>query len=291
MKIYIANDSKQSMGGGWTFIDNFIKGLQQVSHERVHQLSEADVVLVPSSSMITPESWDMFGELKIPRILRIDNMPRNSRNRNTGASRLRRYAQEAEGIVWQSSWAKWYLDDFLGRYDGEIIINGVDTTIFKEQGVKHDFTGGNNMIYPVYLYVRSSRDETKHWEVAWYKYQIIQRENPSAKLVIVGRFSDELRNGNFDFFRNERFEYMGVIEDPNEMASIYRGAHYLLATFFIDACPNTYLEALACGVQLFEPNMSGGVPEIIGNYEKHGVFTIEEMTKKYIKYFEKVLNK
>lgn len=276
MKIAIANDSGQTIGGGWSFISNLTKGLRKAGVDIV-SISDADIVLIASTSMVKKETVAEIKDKNKKLVIRIDNVPRNSRNRNTGTSRLKSFSQAADAIVYQSNWARSYLFDFIGR-EGKTIYNGVDTEIFNENDRAK--TSGS-----VYLYSRFNRDETKNWELAWYKYQLIQRKDVHARLLIVGQFSPEQIEYNFDFFRGESFEYLGIIDKPENMADIYRTCDYLLATYYNDCYSNTYQEALACGCQLFEPDMSGGTPELI----KNGVISLEKMTENYLQLFREVI--
>lgn len=275
MKIAIPSDSKQSLGGGFTFRRNLIQAL---GSDFTESIREADVVLIPSSTMIVPETFNAIKGLNKKVVLRIDNIPRNSRNRNTGTSRLLKYAGESDAIVFQSEWARKYLSPFLKR-TGSIIYNGVDTSIFNKHGDSYNFG------YPTYLFSRFNRDETKRWEKAWYEFQMIHRRTPESKLKIVGNFSQEQIDYNFDFYSGENVEYLGVVDDPKEMAKIYRGCQFFLATYYNDAYSNTYCEAMACGVQLFQPSMTGGTPEIIENFGK-GVRSIQDMAQDYLSLFK-----
>lgn len=281
MKINLLNESKMTIGGGFSFIENFYTGI--VSYVKDHQITpdwkEADIVLIPSASMISKELFRAVKEAKKKIVLRVDNIPRNSRNRGTGTSRLKMMADNSDLIVYQSQWAKDYVGYFLKK-DGIVVYNGIDTAIFKKEGGRKEFRGS-----PVYLYSRYNRDETKRWESAWYKYQLIQRKEPSAKLIIVGQFSPEQIQYNFDFYNNEHYEYLGIITEPKEMAAIYRGADYLLAVYSNDCYSNTYQEVVACGVKLFEPDMSGGTPELI----KNGVIDCKDMVGNYLQVFQSIL--
>ena len=284
MKILLPSDSLQEIGGGFSFLRNLEKGLKSLGHEIVYgnDYKNTDIALVSGVTMVRRDTIDQIQDAKIKLVVRLDNLPRNSRNRNTGTSRLKEFAQRADEIVWQCQWAKDYLGDFIDR-EGRIIYNGVDTDIFKPEGESYHFGDREN----IYLYSRFSRDETKQWEVAWYNFQQIYRQNKNAKLIIVGQFSPEQKEYNFDFFRGEKIEYLGIINDPLEMAKVYRACKYFLAVYYNDAYSNTYQEFLATSGQLLDPNMSGGTPELI----KNGVVTIEQMTKEYIKLFEEVLEK
>jgi glycosyltransferase involved in cell wall biosynthesis len=281
MKISLVCDSKQKLGGGFTFRRNLAKGLKQLGHDVIEDYRTADVVVVSGVTMVDRATIKDIKTRKIKLVVRLDNVPRNSRNRNTGTSRLRDFTILANAVVYQSEWAKEYLVPFINR-EGAIIHNGVDTDIFYRKGSKIDFKGN-----PVYLYSRFNRDETKRWENAWYEYQMIQRRNPKAKLVIVGNFSPDMVQYNFDFFMGENYEYMGIVDSQERMAQIYRSCDYLLATYYNDCYSNTYCEAIACGCQLYRPDMSGGTPEVI----EQGVISLEEMAEKYVLVFEDVLRR
>lgn len=279
MKVALPCDSSQKLGGGFTFRRNLAKGLEQLGHEIIEDYRTADVAVIAGATMVNRSTMEDIKNRKIKLVTRLDNIPRNSRNRNTGTSRLRDFTLLADAVVYQSEWAKGYLMPFVKR-EGVVIYNGVDTSVFCKKGSRIDFRGE-----PVYLYSRFNRDETKRWEEAWYEYQMIQRRNPKAKLVIAGNFSPELIQYNFDFFMGENYEYVGVMESPERMAQIYRSCDYLLATYYNDCYSNTYCEAIACGCQLYRPDMSGGTPEVM----EQGVISLEEMAKRYVEVFERVL--
>ena len=277
--VSLPSESKQSLGGGWSFRRNLIQGLQDAGITVHDDWNKASIVLLTSSTMVTSELVDKIKSSGKKIILRVDNLPRNSRNRNTGTSRLKRFASMADEIVYQCEWSQKYLSPFLDRH-GHIIYNGVDTTIFNANGPwMNDLS-----TYDVYLYSRYNRDETKNWEVAWYKYQLIHRENKNAALLLTGQFSPEQIEYNFDFYNGERVIYLGVINTPQEMARVYRSSDYLMATYYNDCYSNTYQEAMACGVKLFEPDMSGGTPELI----KNGPRSLKQMTDDYISLFERL---
>ena len=281
MKIHLINNSNQAIGGGWTFLRTFEKYLKQKDIEVTERILDADIVFVSGATMVQRdlliEAKEKYGK-KI--VLRIDNIPRNSRNRNTGTSRLYDFAQVADLVVYQSKWAKDYIRPFV-RKDGVVILNGADTDIFNTEieGMPKDGS-------PQYLYVQYNRDETKQWHVAWYDYIIAQRLNPKAHLWIAGNFSPEQKEYNFDFFMDEKFEYLGVIPVSVEMARILRGTDKLLIPYFNDACSQTLVEALNCGVKDIVANNTGGTPEIINAPIEH--LSGSYMTDRYIEEMKKL---
>ena len=281
MKIIFLNDSRQQQGGGWSFLNNLSKGLKALGHQVVDSISDADIAIVSGATMVNRDTVREVKDKGIRLVVRVDNIPRNSRNRNTGTSRLKDYAEWADVVVYQSKWAREYISDFVKR-NGVVIHNSVDENIFKPEGRKKDYIGS-----PVYLYSRFNRDENKRYEEAWYEYQMIHRKNPSALLVLVGKFSPEHREYSFDFFRGERYKEPMIVTNPEEMAEIYRGCDYLMAPYYNDACSNTYIEALCCGLKLYKPSMTGGTPEIIDMYKKYGAeyFALNRMTEEYMDVF------
>lgn len=267
--IYIANSSQQRIGGGWSFIDNLKKGMQTTD-----DYNQAEIFFIASPSMVQREEVQkaMADGKKI--VLRVDNAVRNSRNRNTGMTRMFDFAQWADLVIYQSEWSRDYLKPFLKK-DGPVILNGVDLDRFhpgyqKEQTV---------------LYSRFNRDETKNYEAARYWYSRYQYEHPEAKLYIVGQFSDELRQGNFDFYNDENFEYLGVLNEI-AMGKIYRLCSKFLYTYYNDCCSNSLIEALASGCEIVGDEYyrsTGGAPEIIDSFRKLGrdYFSIERMANDY----------
>lgn len=277
MTIYLPNLSQQSIGGGWTFLRTFLK---YAPHAVTSWHPDVDAVLISGATMVQRsdvEAWKKQGK-KI--VLRVDNIPRNSRNRNTGTSRLYDIAQMADLVVYQSEWARLYISPFLKK-DGPVILNGADHEIFRPDGPAQPKEGA-----PQYLYVQYNRDETKQWHQAWYEYLMIQRSNPNAHLWIAGNFSPELQAVKFDFFQGERFRYVGVIDRPEDMAEHYRGADIVTLPYFNDACSQTLIEARLCGAAL-SVNGTGGNPEILASPLEH--LKADYMVGRYMEEIEKVL--
>lgn len=211
-------------------------------------------------------------------VLRLDNAVRNSRNRNTGMSRMKDFAQLADVVIYQSQWAFDYLFPFT-QADGQVIINGCDQSIFNLEG--------RNPGLDSYLYSRYNRDETKNFEMARYEFSQIHIQEPASQLTILGNFSDELKQGNFDFYNNENVMYLGVITDPKNMAKLLKTVSFFLYSYFNDACSNTLIEALSCGVSIHDVAgmlSTGGAPEIMDKYMQYGreYFSLERMTKDYV---------
>ena len=278
MKIYIPRieDNKERFGGGWTFLDNFIKGLNWAYLTNTE--AEADIIFIPGATQI-PKDYILPKDKKV--VLRVDNALRNSRNRNSGMTRMCQLAERADLIIYQSQWARNYLSPVINKNKTKekVILNGADPHVFRPDGERIE-----TIHNPVCLYLRSSNHENKGWEMAWYDYQSLFRNHPNAILYILGRFSEENIGYNFDFFNNERYEYKGFITDPEELAKYYRSADVLYLPFLNDACSNTYIEAKLSGIKNIVYHPSGGSPEI--SQSPVSDLTIEAMGKNYKNAFE-----
>lgn len=274
MKIYIAHSDDNKLGGGWSWINNAIKaGIHNSSYE------DCDIYLIPSPSICSKEEVDQAQADGKKIVLRVDNIVRNSRNRNTGMSRMKRFADQADLIVYQSKFARELLKPFLIK-DGVVILNSVDRDIFHSNGRQEDTTAK-------FIYSRVNRDETKNWEMARLIFQEeSQVRDGEAMLNIVGQFSPELVEYNFDFYNNENYHYWGTIADPASLANIYRNSDYLIYTFWNDACSNTLIEALCCGCTVADKYgmaKTGGALEILNKFYTKGAeyFGLERMKKEY----------
>jgi glycosyltransferase involved in cell wall biosynthesis len=282
VKIHLANYQPDKQGGGWSFARNFVKGLGgQSTYE------EADVYFICGPTMVSYDEVEQAKRDDKKIVLRIDNIVRNSRNRNTGMTRMKRFAELADLVVYQSQYAKYFLGKQFLNVDGPVIINGCDTEIYNHKGRTETITAR-------YLYSRVNRDETKNWEMARF---IFQQESyvrdGDALLNLVGQFSPELVEYNMDFYNNENYRLWGQINDQHVMADLYRNSDYLIYTFWNDACSNTLIEALCSGCEIKDSyNMleTGGAPDIMEAYNAWGreYFSLDRMVDDYIREISKL---
>lgn len=255
--IYIAN-YQDRIGGGWSFARNLAKGFK----DEITTYEESSIYFVTSPSMVSREEVHKAKQDGKKVVLRLDNALRPSRNRNTGMTRMKDFCKWADLVIYQSEWAKRFLMPFT-HTDGAVILNGVDTERFKP-GKPQDG----------YLYVRSSRDEGKQWIMAWYWFV-----NNPGHLSIVGKFSHENLEYNFDFYNGERFTFYG---EQKDMSMFYQNNKYFLYTYLNDACSNTLLEAKASGCEIIDVYgmlETGGAPEIMACED----ISLDRMIREYKK--------
>lgn len=256
-KVHILNYEPDRRGGGWTQARYLYEGLSCVPYE------ESDIVLITGPTMASHGEVEQAKRDGKKIVLRCDNAVRNSRNRGTGMTRLKAFSEQADLVIYQSEWARQFLLPFTQK-DGVVILNGVDTKRFNA-----DDRSAND---DSYLYVRSSRDEGKQWVMAWYWFV-----NNPGHLDIVGKFSTENMEYNFDFYNGERYTFWG---EQSDMSQFYKRNRYFLYTYTNDACSNTLLEAKASGcevVDVYNSLSTGGAPEIMACED----ISLDRMIKQY----------
>lgn len=280
MKVYLPNISTQEIGGGWTFLRNIKKGLKDLGATIVDKISDADIMLVCGVTLTSPEEVEFAKRNGVKIVFRVDSIPRKSRNKRSRVyANMRSFAHDADMVVFQSEWARHYAGWLMPDIDSMIIYNGVDTKIFRPGPVNEDSEGLR------YLYVNYNRDENKRFPEAAYHFHMAWRGNNKHSLSIVGNFSPELIEANFDFFADEDVAYLGVIADQDTLAAVYRDHDILLFPAFADAAPNTVLEARACGLRIELINPVGGTKELM----QIGDLSLERMAAEYYSLFNLLL--
>ena len=129
MKIHVANYQPDKLGGGWSFARNFAKGLGEVSN-----YDEADIYFICGPTMVSYDDVEKAKQDGKKIVLRIDNIVRNSRNRNTGMTRMKRFAELADLVVFQSEYSRELLGERFLKRNGPVILNSCDTDIFNTKG-------------------------------------------------------------------------------------------------------------------------------------------------------------
>ena len=281
MKIALPSYDTKAIGGGWSFISNFIKAMQG----NITDYNQADIFFIPSASMVSRDEVQQAKQDGKKIVLRCDNIIRNSRNRNTGMSRMKDFSDWADLVIFQSEFAEELLNPYLQTEQWKVIYNSVDERIFND---KNRIDGNSR-----YVYGKHSSDETKNWEMARVAYQKLQEDDEDATLNLFGRFDGNLQEYNFDFYNGEQYRYWGYITDPQVMANIYKQSDWFIYTYFNDACSNSLIEALMCGVQIYDPYQmsdTGGTNEILERfYKREGYFELKRMGDDYKLAFARVL--
>lgn len=275
MKIYNPSISKQQLGGGHTFrrtLETALAGQVQF----VDNLHLADVLFISGVTLV--DKNEVYNAKRSGKkiILRVDNMPRKSRNqRMSPHERMKEYAQMATHVVYQSEWAQKWIGSYLG-ITGEIIYNAADESIFYPHGF-------SQTDYKTYLIMQYNRDENKRITEAFDLFTQEWLQNNKNKLKIIGNFSPELVAANFDFFRGENVEYHGILDNPLAIANVMRNCDTLIYPTYSDACPNTVIESLMCGLDVLHTGWPV-IQEIMKLWDEKGreYFSLKRLADDYL---------
>ncbi len=178
---------------------------------------------------------------------------------NLQLSFIRRYI--ADEIVYQSNFTRDWWNTVYGSMQktSHVIHNGVDLNVFSPKGlgdlpkdfirllvVEGSFKGGHE------------RDLFNAVEAACL---LSEKLNHKVELMIAGNAPPELR-AQVQVAHNVCVRWMGLV--PHEqIPDLNRGAHLLFPAEINAACPNSVVEALACGLPVVS-YATGSLPELLG---------------------------
>lgn len=281
MKVYSPNTKQDGIGGGFSFWRNFKKGMAEKVHF-VNRWEDCDIFFITSVTTTVKEELYAAHQAGKKIVLRVDNVPRKSRNRRSSPhERLAEFAKMAEVIIYQSDWAKDYCYPLCG--DGTVIYNGVDESIFKTD---HSIRKANR-----YLFAYHGKNETKNFWEAWLRFQYIHRNDPDSEFWFIydfGKDDQELTLSNFDFWNGEKVRRLPKAESAEEMAEIMQQCGALIYPSIADASPNIVLEARACGLDIVypAPKKLSGTEELM---DPSLDISLERMCEEYFGVFQIVM--
>jgi len=283
INLFDVPDNDKKIGGGWTFLRNFQKGISDVKHALNN--NGYDVSMACAPTMVSRDRWDA-AKIK-PRVLRADGVPEDCRNRGTGWPRMRDYGKEADLVIYQSQFSKQTTGRLMKR-DGLVISNGVDTSIFTNKGQKEKSFGS-----PSVVFVHFRSDPNKRFQEVIERFRQYKIEHPKAAITFIGDYPKQqikwhpkkLDFGMLDLVEGKDWRYLGVVRNRSKLAQILRSCDYIAYPSFADPCPNTLVEAMACGAKPLWPNEYGSTIEIMDLFKNGYDFSLKNMVIKYIKCF------
>lgn len=282
MKIYCpSNKGEDAVGGGWTFLRNFKKGMADKVHF-VNSWQECDIFFITGITIVDKNELHEAHKAGKRIVLRVDNVPRKSRNRRSSPhERLKEFAELSDVVIYQSKWAKDYCYPLCG--DGTVIYNGVDTSVFRPDPSKQ--------VKNRYLYAYHGQNEHKNFWEAHLRFQYIFREDRESQFWFIYDFRSnlpELEAANFDFWQGEKYAHLPKCENAHDMADVMQQCGKLIYPSISDASPNVVLEARACGLEVVFP----AARELAGTQElldPNLDISLERMCDEYFGVFQLVL--
>ena len=262
----------EGVGGMVSFQAKFAQGLRQRDYEVCFELADWPYAAV----LVIGGTRDLRGLLKarrrgVPVVQRLNGMNWIQRKRRTG---LRHYLRAEYGnwllslirgrlatrIVYQSQFARGWWERVYGvtRVPSSVVYNGVDLVEYNPDGA-HERPAEASRI----LLVEGSLGggyEMGLDSAMGLAERLINSYSRKAEVMVIGRASQALKAA-----WSERTQvplvFTGMVP-RQDIPFIDRSAHLLYAADIHPACPNSTVEALACGLPVVSFD-TGALPELV----------------------------
>jgi glycosyltransferase involved in cell wall biosynthesis len=208
----------------------------------------------------------------VPIVQRLDGINWIHRQRRTGwlhylraeyGNRLLAFvrARIASRIVYQSEFVRGWWEDWssAGRVPCVVIHNGVDLEIFSPVGRVSNPPDTKIRLLIVEGSLGGGYDMGVEWAVRLAEL-LAERHSFSMELMVVGRLSPDLQT---EWQNRSRLPILWAGSVPGErIPEIDRSAHLIFSADLNSACPNSVIEALACGLPVVAFS-TGALPELV----------------------------
>jgi glycosyltransferase involved in cell wall biosynthesis len=253
-----------------SFQAKFIAGLAARGLQPTFDLSEA------YDSLLVIGGTRRLGELGaarrrgVPVVQRLDGINWLHRRTRTGplhwlraesGNRLLAHIRSrlATGIIYQSRFVQsWWERQFGPGPQSQVIHNGVDLQQFSPEGAKKP-PSDHVRILVVEGSLRGGYELGLQSAVALVR-ELETRHSLDVELKVAGLVS-QMERARYAGRTRRPIEWAGVL--PNqELPALYRSAHILYSTDINAACPNSVIEALACGLPVLAFD-TGALSELV----------------------------
>jgi glycosyltransferase involved in cell wall biosynthesis len=165
----------------------------------------------------------------------------------------------ADAIIYQSDFARTWWQTAAGQVQarGRVVYNGVDLHAFHPDGM-HDRPKGHHRLLMVEGHLGGGNEQGL--ENAVRLGQALNENDRQVELMVVGDVPASLR-ARYNILSKTWITWAGIIS-ADRIPLIDRSAHVLFSADLNAACPNSVIEALACGLPVVS-YATGSLPEII----------------------------
>jgi glycosyltransferase involved in cell wall biosynthesis len=249
---FTLNPFESRGGGAHSFARVLADWLPRFGVEVVFDDAEAQALLV-FAHVGTPRQLARARRRGVTILHRLDERldpgePRSRQDKHRYIARLNGYA---DLTIFQSEFVRGNMGPICTAPAGRVIHNGVEPRVFAPDGPRRPLDGE-----PVALHVSWSVGESKRLDRI---DELLAVAPAGFRLYCVGRHQE----AGVPCLGDPRVVLLGP--QPREtVAALMRSADFLFFPSELEPCPNTPLEAMACGLpSLYHP--SGGTPELLAD--------------------------
>ena len=261
----------QGVGGMASFQGRLAEGLRRRGIEVVYDLEvrPLEAVLVIGGTRRLDELWRARYK-GIPVVQRLNGMNWLHRRRWTGVRHFVRAeygnillsfirSRLASGIVYQSQFAKSWWERVYGltRKPNCVVFNAVDLQVYTPEGL-HDRPQDRYRLLMVEGSLGGGYELGLEWGVRLSER--LQKSGFPVELVVAGRVSPALQ-AKWQHKAHIPLRFAGLVK-AQDIPSMDRSAHLLFSADVHPACPNSVIEALACGLPV-AGLATGALPEMV----------------------------
>jgi glycosyltransferase involved in cell wall biosynthesis len=282
-----------SFGGPNAFAYKFAQFLDKKNIPYTFDLNDKYDVLLAVATGPDPELVKKVKEKDVKVLYRINGVYLGRAGYSSYDNKvLQQLHKLSDKIVYQSKFSIIEVEEYLDvriEADPTIIYNGVDTTLFSPDGEKLERDVYENILLSAGLFRPNKRAQ----DVIDAMPYILERF-PDTLFAIVGPES----YGNIFRTIIDKVKYYNIEKNIAMIGSVeqqfipiyYRSADIFMHLAWLDPCPNTVIEAIACGLPVIH-TATGGTHELINEPELM-IDSEYDNTKPYsLEEYDKILEK
>lgn len=262
----------RGLGGPASFHQKFVSGLQKRNIEVSYDLTRKDLkaVLVIAGS----RQLGLLGDVKnqgIPIVQRLDGMNWVHRRKFTGLKHFLRSEVNnwilktirhnlADRIIYQSRFSQDWWQKQYGLVDkpAKVVYNGIDLDLYRPTGNPPDFSDEFRLM-TVEGHLKNGLEIGLVNAVQALKYWTDYRGH-AIKLTVAGDVPLPVRE-KIHAMLPGRINWLGILPRESIPVELHR-SHLFFSVELNPPCPNSIIEALACGLPVLAFN-SGSICELV----------------------------